>query len=72
MFDFGRCLGVSQKFYPYVCYCKKEKDFSFFQKPGKLAQTLDYDMPKKIIRKYLFLQNGTFQTILKGFHSVFP
>lgn len=54
MFDFGICLGVSQKIYHYVCYCKKENDISFFQKTGKSAQTPDYDTPKKIIRKYFF------------------
>lgn len=54
MFDFGIYLGVSQKIYHYVCYCKKENDISFFQKTGKSAQTPDYDTPKKIIRKYFF------------------
>lgn len=54
MFDFGICLGVNQKIYHYVCYCKKENDISFFQKTGKSAQTPDYNTPKKIIRKYFF------------------
>lgn len=64
MFDFGICLGVSRKICPYVCYCKREKNFSLFQKPGKSVQTPDYDTPKKIIRKYFF-KMGSFRLYWK-------